>query len=43
MLQRDEGMTEVEHGAATAFVTVPYRRDSIPRALTHKKCQLYRG
>lgn len=39
----DEGMTEVEHGSETAFVTIPYRRDSIPRVLTHKKLQLYRG
>ena len=39
----DEGMTEVEHGAETAFVTVPYRRDSIPKVLTHKRLQLYRG
>lgn len=39
----DEGVTEVEHGAETAFVTVPYRRDSIPKVLTHKKLQLYRG
>jgi len=42
-LARDEGMTEVDHGAETAFVTVPYRRGDIPRVLTHKKVQLYRG
>lgn len=40
--QRDEGLTEVEHGSIVAFVTIPYRRDSIPRILTHKRCQLYR-
>ena len=42
-LARDEGVTEVEHGSETAFVTVPYRRDSIPKVLTHKRLQLYRG
>lgn len=42
-LARDEGVTEVEHGAETAFVTIPYRRDSIPKVLTHKRLQLYRG
>lgn len=42
-LARDEGVTEVEHGAETAFVTIPYRRDSIPKILTHKRVQLYRG
>lgn len=40
-LQRDEGLTEVAHGAATAFVTVPYRRADVPKILTHKRCQLY--
>lgn len=40
--QRDEGLTEVEHGAIVAFVTVPYRRRFVPRILTHKRCQLYR-
>lgn len=39
----DEGETEVEHGSETAFVTIPYRRDSIPKVLTHKRLQLYRG
>jgi Peptidyl-tRNA hydrolase PTH2 len=42
-VQRDEGMTEVDHGAEVAVVTVPYRRDMIPTVLTHKKVQLYRG
>jgi peptidyl-tRNA hydrolase len=41
--QRDEGLTEVERGAVTAFVTLPYRRDSVPKILAHKKCQLYGG
>lgn len=39
-LQCDEGLTEVEHGAATTFVTIPYRRDSAPKILSHKRCQL---
>ena len=42
-VQRDEGMTEVDHGAEVAFVTFPLRRDEIPTVLTHKKVQLYRG
>jgi len=42
-VQRDEGMTEVDHGAEVAFVTFPLRRDAIPTVLTHKKVQLYRG
>jgi peptidyl-tRNA hydrolase len=42
-VQRDEGMTEVDHGAEVAVVTIPYRRDTIPKVLTHKKVQLYRG
>lgn len=39
--QRDEGLTEVERGSVTAFATIPYRRDNIPKILTHKRCQLY--
>jgi peptidyl-tRNA hydrolase len=42
VLQRDEGMTQVEHGAATALVTFPYRRGDTPKVLSHKKAQLYR-
>ena len=42
-LTLDEGMTEVEHGAETALVTFPMYRDEIPKILTHKRLQLYRG
>lgn len=41
--QQDEGLTEVERGSFTAFVTMPYRRDSIPKILTHKRVQLLRA
>lgn len=37
---RDEGLTEVERGAITAFVTVPYQRIYTPKILSHKKVQL---
>lgn len=40
-VQRDEGLTEVEHGARTALVTVPYRRGREPQILRHKRVQLY--
>lgn len=39
--QQDEGLTEVQRGAITAFVTIPYRRADIPKILTHKKVQLF--
>jgi peptidyl-tRNA hydrolase len=42
-VQRDEGLTEVERGSATAFVSIPYRRSSIPKILTHKRVQLYKS
>jgi hypothetical protein len=36
----DEGLTEVEYGACVAFCSIPYRRDSVPSILSHKRCQL---
>lgn len=41
VLQVDEGLTEVEHGAETVFVSIPYARKNVPKILTHKRCQLY--
>lgn len=38
--QRDEGLTEVERGSITAFVTRPYTRVNAPKILAHKKVQL---
>lgn len=38
--QRDEGLTEVERGSITAFVTRPYTRANAPKILSHKKVQL---
>jgi peptidyl-tRNA hydrolase len=43
MVQRDEGLTEVDAGSATALVTVPYARADAPKVLSHKRLQLYRG
>jgi peptidyl-tRNA hydrolase len=36
----DEGLTEVEDGAATAFVSVPHRRGQTPKMLSHKRVPL---
>lgn len=36
----DEGLTEVERGAAVAFVSIPYKRADVPQILRHKRCQL---
>lgn len=36
----DEGLTEVADGAATAFVSVPYRRGQTPKMLSHKRVPL---
>lgn len=38
--QKDEGLTEVERGSITAFVTVPYTRAKAPKILSHSKVQL---
>lgn len=38
--QQDEGLTEVERGSVTAFVTIPYTRADAPKILSHKKVQL---
>lgn len=38
--QRDEGLTEVPHGAITCVVTAPYVRSEVPQILRHKRCQL---
>jgi peptidyl-tRNA hydrolase len=37
---RDEGLTEVEDGAATLFCSVPHRRGDTPKILTHKRVGL---
>lgn len=36
----DEGLTEVETGAATIFASWPYRRGDAPKVLSHKKVPL---
>lgn len=36
----DEGLTEVERGAVTVYVTRPYLRSEVPQILRHKRCQL---
>jgi peptidyl-tRNA hydrolase len=41
IVQRDEGLTEVPHGAQTVFITIPYTRKDAPKILSHKKIQLY--
>lgn len=38
--QQDEGLTEVERGSITSFVTLPYTRATAPKILSHKKVQL---
>lgn len=40
-IQRDEGMTEVEYGSETIFITRPYLRHEAPKLLKHKKIQLF--
>lgn len=37
---RDEGLTEVQDGAATAFVSFPHRRGQTPKMLAHKRVPL---
>lgn len=37
---RDEGLTEVEDGAATIFCSYPHRRADTPKILTHKRVGL---
>lgn len=37
--QQDEGLTEVERGSITAFVSVPYLPADTPKILSHKKVQ----
>jgi len=41
--QQDEGLTEVERGSITAWVTIPYKRSEVPKILSNNKVQLYRG
>lgn len=37
---QDEGLTEVERGSVTAFVTIPYTRSDAPKILSHSKVRL---
>jgi peptidyl-tRNA hydrolase len=37
----DEGLTEVPDGAATLFVSIPYRRGEAPKVLSHKRVPLF--
>jgi len=39
--QQDEGLTEVERGSITAWVTKPYLPADTPKILSHKKVQSY--
>ena len=41
VVQQDEGMNEVERGAMTVWVTIPYARKDVPKILNHKKIQNY--
>ena len=40
VILRDEGLTEVEQGAATIFATWPVRRSQAPKLLANKKIPL---
>lgn len=40
LVLKDEGLTEVAHGAATVFCTWPVRRSQAPRVLSHRRVPL---